>query len=397
MKARKKVAAVVTEYRHWSHADVLLGKLLEGYLHDGKEMPSLELVALYTDQQPKNDLAPALAKKYGFTLYPTIAETLTRGGKTLAVDGVLSIGEHGTYPKNPRRQILYPRRRFFEEITKVFRASKRTVPVFTDKHLAATWDDARWMADEAEKLLVPVLAGSSVPFTWRKPEFKPAKETPFVSAIQIGYGPMEGYGFHALEGMQCLLERRVGGETGVKSVQAFTGKAMWDALDALPHAATLLEAALKRVPAHAPGDVRATTLKAADAAVFVIEYRDGLKAALAMLNGWLYEGDGGAFIFAGKIKDKPPVACHFYLQQPDPFAHFGQQIRAIEAMIDTGHAPVPLERTLLTTGILEAAMISLHEKGRKIDTPHLAIKYAPRDFPHLSGPIPKVIKRPRPE
>ena len=35
MHDRKKVAAVVTEYRHWSHADVILGKLLEGYLHDG--------------------------------------------------------------------------------------------------------------------------------------------------------------------------------------------------------------------------------------------------------------------------------------------------------------------------------------------------------------------------
>lgn len=397
MKARKKVAAIVTEYRHWSHADVILGKLLEGYLHDGKEMPSLELVALYTDQKPKNDLAPALAKKHGFTLYSSIAETLCCGGKSLAVEGVLSIGEHGTYPKNARGQILYPRRRFFEEITQVFRASKKTVPVFNDKHLAATWDDAKWMAEEAAKLFVPLMAGSSIPFTWRRPELKPAKQTPFVAAVQLGYGPLEGYGFHALEGMQCLLERRVGGETGVKSVQAFTGKAMWDALDALPHAEALLQAALKLVPSHARSDLRTTTSKTADAAVFVLDYRDGLKAALAMLNGWLYEGDGGAFIFAGKIKDKPPVACHFYLQQPDPFAHFGQQLRAIEALIHTGHAPVPLERTLLTTGILEAALISLHEKGRKIDTPHLAIKYASRDFPHLSGPIPKGIKRPRPE
>jgi hypothetical protein len=397
MKARKKVAAIVTEYRHWSHADVILGKLLEGYLHDGKEMPTLELVALYTDQKPKNDLAPALAKKHGFTLYPTIAQALTRGGDCLAVDGVLSIGEHGNYPQNARGQILYPRRRFFEEILRVFQDSKKTVPVFNDKHLAATWDDAQWMAQQAAKRMIPLLAGSSLPFTWRRPELKPAKQTPFVAAVQLGYGPLEGYGFHALEGMQCLLEWRVGGETGVKSVQAFTGKAMWDALDALPHVDALLKAALKLVPAHASGDLRTATSKARDAAVFLIEYRDGLKAALAMLNGWLYEGDGGAFIFAGKIQNKPPVACHFYLQQPDPFAHFGQQIRAIEAMLETGHAPVPLERTLLTTGILDAAMTSLHEKGRKIDTPHLAIKYTPRAFPHLSGPIPKVIKRPRPE
>ena len=32
----KKVAAVVTEYRKWSHADVILRKILDGY-PDGNE------------------------------------------------------------------------------------------------------------------------------------------------------------------------------------------------------------------------------------------------------------------------------------------------------------------------------------------------------------------------
>ncbi|MGL4554543.1 MAG: hypothetical protein ACRC33_25545 [Gemmataceae bacterium] len=393
VKARKKVAAVVTEYRRWSHADVILSKLLEGYAHDGKEMPSIELVSLYCDQKPKNDLAPALAEKHGFTLHDTVEGALTRGGKALAVDGVLSIGEHGSYPKNARGQILYPRRRFFEGILKVFTASKRSVPVFTDKHLAATWDDAKWMYDESRRRFVPLLAGSSVPLTWRRPDYAPARGTEFVGAVQIGYGPMEGYGFHALEGMQCLLERRKGGETGVRSVQAFKGAAMWEALDGLPHGKAALEAGLKLVPAHAKGDVREVTARSDSAYAVVIEYRDGLRAGMAMLNGWLYEGDGGAFIFGGREKDRPAAACQFYLQQPDPFYHFAQLLRAVEAMIDTGHAPYPVERTLLTTGVLDAAMTSLHEKGRKIGTPHLAIAYEARDFPHLSGPIVNPVKR----
>src|SRR5262249_13578879 len=159
-------------------------------------------------------------------------------------------------PKNTRGQTLYPRRRFFEEITKVFTASKKTVPVFSDKHLAATWDDAKWMYDEARRLFVPLLAGSSIPLTWRRPELKLALSCELLGAVAIGYGPMEGYGFHALEGLQCMVERRKGGETGVKSVQAFTGKAMWETLDALPHGKALVEAGLKRVPAHAKGDIR---------------------------------------------------------------------------------------------------------------------------------------------
>jgi hypothetical protein len=392
---RKKVAAVVTEYRRWSHADVIVGKLLEGYLHDGKEMPSLEVVSMYADQKPKEDQAPALAKKHGFTLYDSIDKALMRGGKSLAVDGVLLIGEHGKYPTNKRGQILYPRRRFFEETAKVFAASKKSVPVFSDKHLSATWEDAKWVYDKARELHVPFLAGSSVPLTWRRPEVKlPLGTTALEGVVQIGYGPMEGYGFHALEGMQCMVERRKGGETGVKSVQAFSGKAMWDALDALPHSKPLLEAALKLVPAHAKADVRETTIKTKDAAIFVIEYRDGLKAALAMLNGWLYEGDGGAFIFSGKLAGKKaPSACLFYLQQPDPFAHFIQLVQAIERLVNNGHAPYPVERTLLTTGILDAAMISLHEKGKKVDTPHLAFGYKAVDYPFATGKVPKAVKR----
>src|SRR6266849_1914975 len=117
---RKRVAAIVTEYRRHSHADVIVGKILEGYLHDGKDFPNLQLVSLYADQFPAGGLSRDLAKKHGFLIYDSIEKALTAGGAELAVDGVLCIGEHGTYPKNERGQILYPRRRFFEEVSKTF-------------------------------------------------------------------------------------------------------------------------------------------------------------------------------------------------------------------------------------------------------------------------------------
>src|SRR5262245_16411241 len=151
---------------------------------------------------------------------------------------------------------------------------------------------------------------------------------------------------------------------------------------------------MKLVPAHAKGDVRQLTAKAKGAGVFLLEYRDGFKAAVAMLNGWVHEGDGGAFVFAGRLKDQPkPVACHFYLQQPDPFAHFAYQVRAIESMMRTSHPPYPAERTLLTTGILDAVMTSKHEKNAKQDTKHLMIAYKPTDWPFAADPVVKPIKR----
>jgi hypothetical protein len=388
----KKVAAVVTEYRKWSHADVILRNLLNGY-PDGKK-PGLELVALYTDQVPKTDMSRDLARKHGFTIYDTIADCLTRGGKTLAVEGVLSIGEHGKYPTNEKGQILYPRRRFFEEITKVFEKSGNSVPVFNDKHLAATWEDAKWMYDRARKLMFPLMAGSSVPVAWRKPDLTLPKGCELVGAVQIGYGPFEGYGFHALEGLQCQVERRKGGETGVAAVTCHTGKAMWDAFDKQDWTKPVLDAALKLVPAHAAADLRAATAKAKDAGVFDIEYRDGLRAFVVIPNGWIHEGDGGGFVFACQRKgQEKPDACHYYLQQPDPFAHFAELTKAIDSLMQTGHAPYPVERTLLTTGILDAAMTSRHEKGKRIETPHLEIRYTATEWTGAKGEIPKAQKK----
>lgn len=390
----KPVAAIVTEYRRHSHADVIVGKILEGPNYDGKNLFGLKIVSLYVDQLPKNDMSADLAKKHGFRLCKSIDEALTHGTDRLAVEGVLSIGEHGQYPTNAKGQILYPRRAFFEAICKTFARVKKAVPVFNDKHLAATWDDAKWMYDRSRELLVPFMAGSSIPTTWRKPDLLLPKECELEAAVMLGYGPFEGYGFHALEGLQCMVERRKGGESGIAAVQCLTGEAMWKACDAGAFSKELLEETIKRAPAYAKGDYRAATVKTKDAAIWLLEYRDGFKAAMAMLNGFLYEGDGGAFCFAGKIKGEAALrSCQFYLQQPDPFAHFSELLRGIDAMIQTGHPVYPVERTLLMTGVLDAIMTSFHDGGKRIETPHLKITYKPTDWPHARGAIPPSIKR----
>ncbi len=394
MPQPKKVAAIVTVYTRWSHADVIVGKILEGYNHDGGAGPNLKLVAMYVDQTPDKDMSRALAKKHVFTIHRTIEGALTLGGDKLAVEGVLCIGEHGDYPKNAKGQTLYPRRRFFAEVCRVFEKTKKTVPVFSDKHLSATWTDAKWMYDKSRELFVPFLAGSSIPLAWRRPELKLPKNCPLIEAVQVGYSSLEAYGFHALEGLQCMAERRKGGETGVKAVQCLQGRAMWEALDNGRWSKPLLDAALARVPAHAKTDIREATRKAKDAAVFLIEYRDGFQAAVTMPNGWIHEGDGGAFTFAGRLQGADKlVSTHFYLQQPDPFGHFAFLVKAIDSMMQTGHAPYPVERTLLTTGILDALMTSKAEKHRRIETPHLAIEYQPTDWPFATGPVPKRIER----
>src|SRR5438093_10969940 len=119
---RMKVAAVLTEFTYRSHAHVLLENFLEPYLFNGKLTTSgIEVVSFYVDQFSERDMAREVAAKYNIKIYPTIPGALCLGGEKLAVDGVLSIGEHGKYPVNKKGQQEYPRKRFFDEIAAVFR------------------------------------------------------------------------------------------------------------------------------------------------------------------------------------------------------------------------------------------------------------------------------------
>src|SRR5262245_41791429 len=81
---KKHVAAIVTEYRYYSHADVIVGRILESYFPNGVRKDSrTQIVSMYTDQVPANDMSRDLSAKHGFKIYPTIAEALTLGGNKL--------------------------------------------------------------------------------------------------------------------------------------------------------------------------------------------------------------------------------------------------------------------------------------------------------------------------
>src|ERR1041384_1638620 len=132
--AQKRVAAIVTVYTHNSHADMIVSRLLQTDTLDGKGKDSpLKLVSLYTDQKPEKDISRLLAASHRFRMSETIEDALTLGTGRLAVDGVLLIAEHGEYPKSALGNTQYPKRRFWEETLKVFRASGRGVPAVIHK------------------------------------------------------------------------------------------------------------------------------------------------------------------------------------------------------------------------------------------------------------------------
>ncbi|MEZ6061697.1 MAG: hypothetical protein R3C19_15220 [Planctomycetaceae bacterium] len=369
----KSVAAVVTIYFRNSHADVILGKILEGWKQDGGPGPALKLASVYVEQQPDTDIGRAICEKYGVPVFSSIEQAVTVGEDRIPVDAVLSIGEHGDYPDNEIGQKLYPRRRFMEEITATFEKYDRVVPVFNDKHLGPAWSDARWMYDRARQLQIPFMAGSSLPAGYRTSAIDLPTGCDIEAAVGIGYSGFEIYGIHALEFFQYHVERRRGAEQGVRSVQFLEGPAIWKAVDDGAVSQTALDAAVAAVPKSDNPDIRQDD----KAGLFLFEYRDGLKGAIFMLSCI-----AGTSIGVKLRNRTEPLATAFDERTEPRYPHFAYLLKAIERMVHTGQPTYPVERTLLTSGVLDRVLTSRARGGARLETPELEIAYKPVHYPH---------------
>lgn len=377
---RPKVAAVFTEFTYRSHAHVILENFLHPYLFNGKWTdPGMDVVSFYADQLPDNDMARAASEQYKIPLYPTIAGALCRGGSELAVDAVLSIGEHGKYPVNSRGVREYPRKRFFDEIVAVFRKSGRAVPVFSDKHLSYRWDWAREMADTAREMKFPLMAGSSVPLAERRPPLELPRGAKIAEAVSIHGGGFESYDFHAFEVLQSMVESRRGGETGIKSVQWLGAEALWKAAEDGAWSTDLADAAMAaELGPGAPGVREYVQAQRGARSAFgtLVTYRDGLRAMV------LKAGSSATrWNFACRLEgEKEPRATRFYVGPWNNRNLFKALSHAIQSHFREGRSPYPVERTLLVTGALVAEVDSKVNGGSPVETPHLDIRYRPRDF-----------------
>ena len=368
-----RIAAIVTTFFPNSHAGVLASKFLHGFPTDeGPIAPRTRLASLYIDQIHERDIGLQLAHQFDLPVYSSIRAALTLGGSELAVDAVLLIGEHGDYPRTVLGQEMLPRRYFFEQICGVIAEAGRPIPIFNDKHLAYRWDDARWMYETARQLDIPLWAGSALPLCWRSPNWEHPLDRPIDEALAIGFHMIERYGFHSLESLQCQVERRAGGETGVATVQCLSGEAVWRAGDQGRWSRQLAHAALVAA-GEDPGQFNKKSIE--DPHLFLIDYIDGLRAAILMLGEQVRH-------FAYAARSGSTIDSLEYITDSGPshaaFSYLGLNI---EDFFLSGVAPTPIERTYLTTGILEAAMRSRGEGGQPLETPHLAIAYAPAQRP----------------
>ena len=356
----RRLAVVTTEWRYPSHAWHMAERFLAGYPIRGRwHTPSLKLVSAYVDQRPANDLSRQRAEEFGFQIYPTVAQALRCGGDRLAVDAVLIIGEHGRYPRNAFGQTLYPRYEFFRQVVDVFQKDDRILPIFNDKHLSWKWDWAREMVDTARALKIPFLAGSSLPVTWRMPAVDLPYGAPVDEVMCIAIGGVDSYDFHALETIQCMAERRSGGETGVAWLEALRGPAVWKAMarggwDRGGWNPDLFRACLCRSQTLTQPEKTNHRYPTAaqirdwvkEPIAYRFQYNDGLKATMLLLNGLVND-----FTFAAQLKAQPePLSTLFYLPPIPNVVYSAALMSKAEETFLTRQAPYPVERTLLTSG-----------------------------------------------
>jgi hypothetical protein len=388
----KRIAFLGTEVRQHSHAQHFLDRHAMGYTWGGRwQKPRFEIASVYIDQYPQSDLGKQRIEKYKLASYPTIAEALTLGGDKLAVDGVVIIAEHGDYPANEKGQRLYPRYQWFKEVVKVFEQSGRSVPVFNDKHLSTDWDECLEMVEDSRRLDFAFLAGSSLPVTWRHPSIDLPWDVPMRESVCVCYGGVDSYDFHGLETAQCMSERRRGGEVGIESVQALRGARLWEELASQDRQVTrqLVVAALTRshnLPVEggyptAPVTFEWAREKMPDSIGYLIAHRDGFRTAMLLC-------PIQDFNYAGMRDDTGEiVSCQMYLPMPTHGSttadFFNPLARHIETTVLTGKAPYPVERTLLTSGMVIGGVESLHRGGERVMTPEMKVAYQVPEASHF--------------
>ena len=382
---RPKVALLGSVVFTHSHTQHFLDRLAMGYSWRGEwQKPRVDLASVWIDQYLDNDIGRDRLERYGITASGSIEDALTLGTGSLAVDGVVIICEHGDYPDNPMGQRLYPRYEWFKEVVRVFEKSGRSVPVFNDKHLSTTWEESLEMVEDSRRLGFAFLAGSSLPVTRRMPAIEMPLGTPLRESVCVAYGNVDSYDFHALETAQCMSERRLGGEVGIRSCRALRGAALWEFLDRDDRADTrrLMVAALNRshnLPVdtgYMTGTVDFAWARGAfpDGVGYFYEHLDGFRTSTFLV-------PIRDFNYAGLRADNDRVvSCQMYLPMPTHGSStadfFNPLTRHIEDLVIRKRTEIPIERTLLTSGMTVAAVESLHRDGELVDTPQMAVCYA---------------------
>lgn len=370
-----KIAIIATVWFPLSHADVIATRWVKPFPTDercGWSKPRSHIASAYIEQKPHNDIGVSFCEENGIHLAGSIADALTLGTDHLAVDGVLLIGEHGEYPENEFGQKLYPRKRLFDSIAEVFRMTGKSVPVFNDKHFSWSFTESCEMLETAARLGFCLYGGSSLPHCPTLPELL-LDEQEISAVVALFHGGAEAYGYHSMEFIQALIEKRRDGERGVRRVRSLKERAAKDIILSGEISHDLLLPALINQGYPDDGAIIPFIMHRVEGPmVFQIEHLDGVIVSHILLPKFVSN-------WAVSIGLRSQEVCTCQVDPGRGSADFFQNFAFLNAKLDrffeTGMPPNSPLRTHLVTGVLEASLHALKAKGEWQETSHLAVSY----------------------
>ena len=267
---------------------------------------------------------------------------------------------------------------------------------FVHGALANNLASARKFADKAASRRIALRSGTPLSVTWRLPAMDVPMGTPLTEAlIVVQVNPLSiqatppsppatlaGAELQALDGLLPVVERRRGGESGIRSVRFLEGKGLWRAGEKGLWPWPLLAAALSR--SHTPqgdavSDGRTQDLAglglvpklARNPRGWLLEHGDGLRTAILVLDGVVAD-----FNFAVRAQNGDLHSAQLF-RAPAPAEHHFSRLAAVMEDFFLGNPPPwPVERNLLIAGLLEKFGKPSSLSGQRLETPELNIAYS---------------------
>lgn len=259
---------------------------------------------------------------------------------------------------------------------------------FVHGALGSTLEKAMESLRLADSCRISLLAGTPQNVTWRLPEVELPPGTVLAESLIVvqrnsagSSGTLPGAELHALEGILPIIERRQGGESGVRSLRFLEGKDVWRAGDQRLWSWSLLASALSRSdsPQGDPVlDGRTQDLVglglvpklARNPLAWLIEHQDGLRTTILVLDGVVADCN-----FAVRARDGRVLSAQLFHAPAPAEHHFSQLAATIEDFFRSGKPPWPVRRNVLIAGLLEAFRKPATRGGKTVSTPELKVAY----------------------
>jgi len=221
-----------------------------------------------------------------------------------------------------------------------------------------------------------------VPLGERRPMLEMPAGGAIDTALSMHGGGLESYDFHAFEVLESFIESRRGGESGIAGVQLIAGERFVEYAQSSAWPAELVNIALaaeNQAAMERQTRPIATTSRphpdVGDHAI-LIEHVGGLRTILHK-----HGKSSDRWNFVARLKnDQAPFHTAIINGPWGNFNLFSALSHAIAHFFKTSKSPYPVERTLLASGLLDAAMRSHAAGGKVIETPELHFSYETSDW-----------------